>query len=52
MGQSLSLIHIFKSLTDTSIGITKDDLKIHIQPDKDSRTPVSYTHLDVYKRQV
>ena len=28
----------FKSLTDTSIGITKDDLKIHIQPDKDSRT--------------
>ena len=28
----------FKSLTDTSVGITKDDLKIHIQPDKDSRT--------------
>ena len=28
----------FKSLTDTSIGITKDDLKIHIQPDKESRT--------------
>ena len=28
----------FKSLTDTTIGITKDDLKIHIQPDKDSRT--------------
>ena len=28
----------FKSLTDTSIGITKDDLKIHIQPNKDSRT--------------
>ena len=23
----------FKSLTDTSVGITKDDLKIHIQPD-------------------
>ena len=22
----------FKSLTDTSVGITKDDLKIHIQP--------------------
>ena len=28
----------FKSLTDTSIGITKDDLKIHIQPDKEART--------------
>ena len=28
----------FKSLTDTTIGITKDDLKIHVQPDKDSRT--------------
>ena len=28
----------FKSLTDTSVGITKDDLKIHIQPDKESRT--------------
>ena len=28
----------FKSLTDTSIGITKDDLKIHIQPDKENRT--------------
>ena len=28
----------FKSLTDTSVGITKDDLKIHIQPDKQSRT--------------
>lgn len=28
----------FKSLTDTTIGITKDDLKIHLQPDKESRT--------------
>ena len=28
----------FKSLTDTSIGISKEDLKIHIQPDKESRT--------------
>ena len=28
----------FKSLTDTSIGITKDDLHIHIQPDKENRT--------------
>ena len=28
----------FKSLTDTSIGITKDDLKIHVQPDKEART--------------
>lgn len=28
----------FKSLTDTTIDITKDDLKIHVQPDKDSRT--------------
>ena len=28
----------FKRLTDTSIGITKDDLKIHIQPDKEART--------------
>ena len=28
----------FISLTDTSVGITKDDVKIHIQPDKESRT--------------
>ena len=28
----------FKSLTDTSMGISKDDLKIHLTPDKDSRT--------------
>ena len=28
----------FMSLTDTSMGIGKDDLHIHIQPDKDSRT--------------
>ena len=28
----------FQSLTDSSIGITKEDLKIHIQPDRDSRT--------------
>ena len=28
----------FKSLTDTSIDITKDDLKIHIQPDREART--------------
>ena len=28
----------FKSLTDTSVGIRKEDLHIHISPDKDSRT--------------
>ena len=28
----------FKSLTDTTIGINKDDLKIHLAVDKDSRT--------------
>ena len=28
----------FKSLTDTTIGINKDDLKIHLTVDKDSRT--------------
>ena len=28
----------FKSLTDTSIGIKKEDLSIHISPDKDTRT--------------
>lgn len=28
----------FKSLTDTSMGITKEDLKIHLTVDKDSRT--------------
>ena len=28
----------FKSLTDTTIGISKDDLKIHLTVDKDSRT--------------
>ena len=28
----------FKSLTDTSVGIRKEDLHIHIAPDRDSRT--------------
>ena len=28
----------FKSLTDTSIGVKKEDLSIHISPDKDTRT--------------
>lgn len=28
----------FKSLTDTSVGIRKEDLHIHIVPDRDSRT--------------
>ena len=28
----------FKSLTDTSLGITKEDLHIHLQPDKENRT--------------
>ena len=28
----------FKSLTDTTIGINKEDLKIHLTVDKDSRT--------------
>ncbi|HIX17835.1 MAG TPA: molecular chaperone HtpG [Candidatus Gemmiger faecavium] len=28
----------FKSLTDTSIGVKKKDLSIHISPDKDTRT--------------
>ena len=28
----------FKSLTDTSVGVRKEDLHIHIAPDRDSRT--------------
>ena len=35
----------------TEVGST-EALRVEVLLDKEARTPVSYTHLDVYKRQV
>ena len=41
----------YKALTEKINGISRDDLSIQIVINKDHRMSVSYTHLDVYKRQ-
>ena len=48
----LSLIHIFgRKHNDNIIGSLHIGIQV-VASGNDSHTPVSYTHLDVYKRQV